>query len=107
MQRTHEHRWRFFGSILPMHRFKKRGTCSNRLSVREDVVRTRILQAMRDRLSSPSAVAYLRKRIAERLGELAQRSTTERKERYERLARTEARIAGLIQWIAEGDSSSY
>ncbi len=87
--------------------FKKRGTCPNGLSVREDVVRSRVLGAVRERLSSPAAIAHMRKRIAERLGELSQRATSERNERLALLVRTEARIHGLVQFIADGDRSEY
>jgi hypothetical protein len=49
----------------------------------------------------------MRKRIAERLGELSQRATAERNEKHAILARTEARIRGLVQFIAEDDHSDY
>lgn len=86
---------------------KKRGTCANKLSVREDIARARILGALRDRLSSVAAVAYLRKCIAERLSDVSRIANAELEERRERLARTEERIAGLIRSIAEDDHSEY
>ena len=42
---------------------KKWGTCGNRLALREDVARHRILGALRQRYSSPTSVAYMRKRL--------------------------------------------
>ena len=85
----------------------KRGTCANMLALREDVARARILEALRERFSSPAAITYLRKRIAEQLGELSRSATAELREHADRLDRTEARIGGLVKFIAEGDHSEY
>src|SRR5262249_34829927 len=93
------------GGAGPAHRRPgptKRGTCPNALSVQEVVARTRILAALRERLLSPDGLAYARKRIAERLGELARTRNAEVEERRKRLERTEARIAGLVKFISEG-----
>lgn len=88
---------------------KKRGAtaCANALTVREDVARERILQAIRDSFSTPTALTYLRKRIAERLGEISRTASKELDERRARLARTEERIGGLIDFVAQGDRSDY
>ena len=86
---------------------KKRGTCSNALSVREDIARKRILHAIRGQLFTPAAVVYLRRRIAELLGEQGRTMTRELDERRARLDRTEQRIRGLVSFIADGDRSEY
>lgn len=86
---------------------KQRRTCPNRLSVREDVTRRRVLCAIREQLTSAGAVDYLRKRIAERLGDLARTANRELDERRARLERTEGRIRGLVEFIAQGDHSQY
>ena len=86
---------------------KHRGTCTNNLSVREDVARSSFLAALRRHFSSPAAVAYVRKRVAERLGEVNRTLEANVTEGRQRLARTEARIAGLIEFIANGDQSDY
>jgi site-specific DNA recombinase len=86
---------------------RQRGTCDNRLMVREDLARDRLLAALRERLLSPSGIAHARKRLAERLGELSKGSTAEVAERRARLRRTEDRIRGLVAFIAEGDTSKY
>ncbi|MBI3202035.1 MAG: recombinase family protein [Myxococcales bacterium] len=86
---------------------KKRGTCPNRLSVREDLVRRRMFAAIRERVATPAAIEYLRRRVAERLGALVREAGREIEERRARLARTEARIGGLVQFIADGDQSQY
>lgn len=86
---------------------KQRRTCPNRSSVREDVTRQRVLGAIREQLTSAGAIEYLRKRIAERLGELARNANRELDERRARLDRTEGRIRGLVEFIAQGDHSQY
>jgi hypothetical protein len=87
--------------------YSKRRTCTNSLAVKEQIARTKILAALHDRLFSPEEIAYSRKRIAEWLGEWARGRNAEITERRKRLERTEARIAGLIQFIGDGDHSSY
>jgi site-specific DNA recombinase len=86
---------------------KKRGTCDNARSVREDVARRRIFDALMDRLNRPEAIEYLRKRIAEQLGELGRNMGRDVSERRERLARTEQRIHNLLLGMADGERSEY
>lgn len=83
----------------------KRGTCANRLSVREDLARERILGAITSTLTSPEGVAYARKRVVERLREASRGASAELADRRARLARTEARVRGLVTFIADGDRS--
>jgi site-specific DNA recombinase len=84
---------------------KKRGTCPNRMSPREDVARTNILRGIRDHFCRPEAIKYLRARIAEMLGGMNKELNDALDERRGRLERTHARIAGLIEFIARGDHS--
>jgi len=86
---------------------KKRRTCPNALGVKEEVARTRIFSALQEKFSTPDALEYLRKRIAEFLGESNRDATRELVERRASLARTEQRIAALIRFVADGDSSEY
>jgi hypothetical protein len=62
---------------------------------------------VRDALFTPTAVTFLRKKIAERLRSRAQRAEADLSERLERLRRTEDRIHGLVKFIADGDDSKY
>jgi site-specific DNA recombinase len=87
--------------------YKKRRTCSNSLGVKEEIARTRIFAALQEKFSTPHALEYLRKRIAEFLGESNRDATRELAERRASLARTEQRIAALIRFVADGDSSEY
>jgi site-specific DNA recombinase len=84
---------------------RKRGACTNRLSVREDLTRSRVLDAVGRALATPEAAAYVRHRIAERAGALARNAGRELAERTARLERVEERVRGLILMQAEGDRS--
>jgi hypothetical protein len=84
---------------------RKRGTCANRLSVREGLTRARVLEAIGQALASPKAIAYVRQRLAERVGSHARDAGRELAERSARLGRTEERIRGLITMQADGDRS--
>lgn len=86
---------------------KKRGVCSNSLTIREPVARARLLGAFNSRLTSPQAIAHLRKKIAELLGQASRALNADVEERRQRLQRTEERIAGLVRFIADGDDSVY
>lgn len=88
---------------------KKRGPhiCPNKLTVREDVARESVLGALGTRLLSAEGVTFLREQIAVALGGQGRSNNTELDERRKRLDRHEARIASLVQFIAEGDASDY
>ena len=86
---------------------KKRGTCKNKLSVREDVARDSMMAFLRESLTTPKEVAFMRKAVAELLGETNRKVNAELEERRGRLQRTEQRIAGLVRFIADGDHSDY
>lgn len=60
---------------------------------------------MGDALGTPSALAYVRQRLAERVGTLSRDAGREVGERSARLERTEERIRGLITMQADGDRS--
>ncbi len=86
---------------------RTKGTCPNRVSVREDIVRRKVIQGIQDYMLSDEGVAQFRKRIAEELRDYSRNLEARRKERVERLARTEEKIRGLIEFIATGDRSEY
>ncbi len=85
----------------------KRKTCPNALTVREGVARKAILAALRAQFLSPEGILYARRLIAEKLGEAERGASAKRREHEERLARTEARIHGLVAFIADGNRSDY
>jgi site-specific DNA recombinase len=87
--------------------YKKRRTCSNSRGVKEELARTRIFAALQEKFSTPDALDYLRKRIAEYLGQSNRDASRELADKRASLARTEQRIAALIRFIADGDSSEY
>lgn len=81
---------------------RKRGTCSNSLSVKESVARSCILAGLRDTIASPVVLGYARKRIAERLGEVTRGTDGEARDLRAKLAKIEPRIAKLTDAIANG-----
>ena len=87
--------------------YKTKRLCSNDRSVREDVTRTKILAAIRDHLLSPEGIAHTRKRVAEELRDYSNKLAAELRDRRERLARTEDKMRGLVDFIATGDRSEY
>lgn len=81
---------------------RKRGVCGNRLSVRESLARERILEAIHRAVASPDAAAYVRHRLAERMGALARESRAELTERSGRLKRVEERVRSIILLQVDG-----
>ena len=86
---------------------RTKGTCPNRVSVREDIVRRRVLRGIQEYMLSDEGIAQFRKRIAEELRDYSRNLEVRRKERLERVARTEDKIRGLVEFIATGDRSEY
>lgn len=86
---------------------KTKGTCPNKTNVREDVARTKILAALRERLLSSDGIAHVRRRIAEELRDYSKKLDAELRDRRERLKRTEEKMAGLVDFIASGDRTQY
>ena len=85
---------------------RKRGTCSNALSVRESIARESIVRGLRETLCSTSAIAYARKRIAARLGEIARSGNAHERQLRERLATAEARLDRLAEAVANGTGTT-
>lgn len=83
----------------------RRGRCKNQKRVLARVVKARLLEAIKDRLISRDGIAYVRKRIAEHLGEVARNREAEIRELRQRLARIDKRIANLVDVLASGERS--
>lgn len=91
------------------HDAPQRATHHSRIrchDAREPEARASIFAELRHRLTSKDGVAYARKRIAERLGELARSETTERKKQTRRLAELKKQIAQLVDVLADGRKSA-
>ncbi len=84
---------------------KSRGTCDNQRSVLEGLCRERIVDAIRVKLTRPEALAYVRKRIAELLGDMTRERTAVGRDSRNRLERTEARIRTIVLLMADGQDS--
>ena len=84
---------------------RTKGTCTNNVSLRENVLRHGVLRSLRERLQSKDGIAYVRKRIAEELRDYSRNLEADIKTHRERIERTENRIRGLVGFIADGDRS--
>lgn len=86
---------------------KKRGphVCPNKLTVREDVTREAILDELRDALLSKRGIDFLRECIAKELAAQGRDIRSEYEELEKSHARTQARIAGFVDFVANGDTS--
>src|SRR5678815_5389631 len=93
--------------FLEIHQTYKKRLCSNDRSVPEDLAHTKILAAIRDHLLSPEGIAHTRKRVAEELRDYSNKLSAELRDRRERLARTEEKMRGRVDFIATGDRSEY
>ncbi len=71
-------------------------------SVRENILRTCLLDELRRRLCSEDGIAHARKRLAERLGELTRENGDKVRERRARLDKVEREIGNLIDFVAAG-----
>jgi DNA invertase Pin-like site-specific DNA recombinase len=85
---------------------RKRGTCDNRLGLREDVARRGVLDVLGEHLFQREGVAYLRERIAVELGRVSRAVDVEIDRVAKRLEETEAQVAKLVDFIADGRSSN-
>ncbi len=85
----------------------KRGVCDSCHSVKESVVRMRLLEAIRGALLSSEGIEFVRREVVERLGAAALDHGAELLRRRDRLAKTENKIRELVSFIADGNHSTY
>jgi site-specific DNA recombinase len=85
----------------------RRGTsaCTNSLLVRRDVAEAQIVALLRDKLYSPSAIDRLVEKVNTRLRAHAPAAGAERRRVLDELHRLGQQLAGLRQFIIQGDSS--
>ena len=83
----------------------KRGNCANALSVKEIIVRKSLLDELRHRLLAGDGLAYARKRIAERLGEVSRDQNAELRERRAHHQRISQQVEKLVDFLANGGQS--
>ncbi len=84
--------------------FHKGRVCTNARSVKERVVREKVMEAMRTSLTGP-ALAYLLKRAAQRLAECRADRPNEQKQAEARVADLRKKAERLAAFIAEGKDS--
>ncbi len=80
----------------------KRGTCDVKLSIRESLVRERVLSAIADCLRCPEVVQLVRKRLVAERARRAKGNTAQVRDRKARLETIEAEMANLVRFIAKG-----
>jgi chromosome segregation ATPase len=73
--------------------------------VREDVVRTNLLDEIRRRLTSKEHIAYARKKATELLASMSRTQGTRTKDLRARLTKLETQIARLVEFITDGERS--
>lgn len=79
------------------------GACEQRRSVRESILRERLIAAIRERFGSSEGVALIEQLIAEELASESE-SDTRRRDLVARLEQTEARIRRLVLAVADGNA---
>ena len=84
----------------------KKGTCANRLSVRESVAKECVLGAIRGILSDERVVELARRRVAQRLADFSASFRAQAGEHGSRLRATEAKIANLVRQLEAGLASA-
>jgi site-specific DNA recombinase len=84
----------------------KRGTCANALSVREDVLRKRLLEELLHTLARPSGLAFARKCIAEDLGEVERQQRAKLTELRRHATEVGRKLDALLDFIADGHARS-
>jgi hypothetical protein len=80
-----------------------KGTCGNRLHIREETLRARCVEAMKRTLQAPEVV----REVTAQLSADNQTSAAELATLRERLGKTEERIRSLVGFLSEGDRSEY
>ncbi len=82
----------------------KRGTCSNDLAVREDVVRGHLLAELERVLLSNKGVVYARQVLAKKLGEASRSIDREKRRIEQQLDRLDRQTRKLIDFISDADA---
>jgi DNA invertase Pin-like site-specific DNA recombinase len=84
----------------------KRGTCSNALSVREDILRSRLLEELLHTLARPAGLDFARKCIAEGLGDLERTRRSKLTELRKQSADATRKLDALPDFVADGHAKT-
>jgi site-specific DNA recombinase len=84
---------------------KTKGTCPNKMSIREADVKREVLKAMRAKLRHPASLAYVRAELAKKAKERSKEVDEEIKSTEARIKETDAKLRKLVEFIADGDRS--
>lgn len=80
----------------------KRGTCSNKLSVREEVVRRNLLKGIRETLLERGGLEYARESMAKRLGSLQREQAGGIAESERKVGKLSTQVERLLEAIEGG-----
>jgi DNA invertase Pin-like site-specific DNA recombinase len=83
-----------------------RGSCANRLAVREEVARGAVLAYLRHRVARPAALEHLRQRAAAMLSAAGARRDAELEGARRQLEDLQGRIGRLVASVEEGTASA-
>ena len=84
---------------------KARGTCDNKQTIKETVVRAGLFRRLEKRFKRPAAVRYLRRTLESRLRQRYETAPFEIERCREELSKTQSRIDQLVAFISEGRRS--
>lgn len=84
----------------------KRGTCDNTLTVREDLLRPRVLDEIKEMICSQEVIRHARREFTAEVRRRQRSGGSELAEHRKRLAHIEAQISNLVDFVAAGDSST-
>ena len=87
------------------HRTK--GQCKNARSIRENMIRTGVLDAIKTQLTNKGAVSLARSRVADFMTNRSQRVEVEIVERRERVTKARKEMGALMEFIKRGEGSQY
>jgi DNA invertase Pin-like site-specific DNA recombinase len=83
-----------------------KGSCSNDMRVREDLLRETCIDAIQEELWVPENIEYIKVQVADRIANWAQGVDNEMALLRERLARGGARAKELVEFVASGQRST-
>ncbi len=95
---------RYYGCASTINRGS--AICSNTRLARRDVVEDRIIRAVEEQVFSPTAVAYLMRKVNEALHRASSRSTSKRRSLEAELRRAEREAANIKQAVRHGKATA-
>lgn len=83
----------------------KRGTCANRLPLREAIISEALFREIRRQLVNPAGLAYAREQIAKRIGDATRSRDADRKRLSDEVAGIGAKLEKLVDLVLATDGA--